>query len=234
LTWGQFNEPLFAAMEPFVRATFGRMVILGDDRRALASRLAGLAAFYGSNPWDDQGWLFQFIAQTETSDRTSWAHDFGQYLEGLPPARADTVWNGWVRSYWDARLTGVPRPLDDEERETMIAWAVPFRTRLSEMIQRFENAPPSKINHFRFYHLRHAGLAAFAGVQTGKLLRVLLGAAQTVEWDTGEVHDLALTALSNGGTRDDLLSVANDMARLGCSGAESVRAATLERYGENV
>ena len=63
-------------------------------------------------------------------------------------------------------------------------------------------------------------------MEVGRLLRQLLHVAQAVEYDTGELLALAMTALEHGAETEDLLAVAGEMARLGIPGAEELRTRT--------
>jgi len=134
------------------------------------------------------------------------------------------LWDRWVATYWDDRITGVPQALDDKERQAMITWILPFRDRAPQVVGRIAMAPPQRVDHYTFYRLEQSELTTSHAAEIGQLLRRLLQAAEAVDYDTGELLALATAALEGGATKEDLLAVAGDMARLGIQGADQLKA----------
>jgi hypothetical protein len=52
---------------------------------------------------------------------------------------------------------------------------------------------------------------------------VLLDRARSLSYACDEAWDVAIEALTNGATREDILRVAENMARLGCPNATQLR-----------
>lgn len=223
LTWGQWNEALFKQMEPFVRQTFTRMNELGRDVEAFVTHLAAVAALLPADPWRAGGWLFDFINFVAPEHRARWAEQFGRYAEALTPEGRDSLWQRWLAAYWDDRLTGLPQPLHDAERQAMVSWIVPLRSHASCVVDRILNAPPTTVDHYTFYRLDQSELGASHGAEIGRMLRGLLHAVQAVDYDTGEVLKLATAAFEGGAAAEDLLAVADELARLGVWGADQLR-----------
>jgi len=223
LTWGQWNEALFKEMEPFVRQTFARVDDLGGDAEGFVTRLAAVAALLPNDPWKAGGWLFDFAKVIGPEHRARWAEHFGRYAESLSVEGRRELWNRWVAMYWDDRITGLPQPLGDKEKEAMISWLVPFRDHASEVVDRIATAPPQHVDHFTFYRLDQSGLATSHASQIGRLLRRLLQATQAIDYDTGELLKLAKAAFQGGAAKEDLLVVADEMARLGLAGAAELK-----------
>ena len=223
LTWGQWNEPLFKEMEPFVRQTFSRVADLGKDAEAFVTHLAAVAAFLPKNPWTDGGWLFDFVKVIGPEHRARWAEEFGRYAESLSAEGRRDLWAGWVSTYWDDRITGVPQILNTGERQAMASWILPFQDHASELVDRIATAPPERVDHSTFYRLNQSELPASHADAIGRLLRRLLHAVQAVDYDTGELLALATAALEGGAKKEDLLAVAEEMARLGIQGAEELK-----------
>jgi hypothetical protein len=212
-----------ALLQPYLRQLFGRIADLGDKRRALSSALASVAAFSAIDPWHNGGWLFGFMESAEAEDRACWADEFGQCLESLSDEGIDGIWTRWLSDYWRARITGVPRPLAEDERGSVITWVPGLRSKFSEAVDLVLAARPSTLDHTTFYRLDQAEIAVKNGRETGRLLRGLLAELDSVAYDSGEVAMLANAAADNGAERADLLAIADDMARLGCSGAAGLR-----------
>ena len=62
----------------------------------------------------------------------------------------------------------------------------------------------------------------------GRLLRHLLSSLQNIDYGCDNVFNLAKAALEGGASRDDLLVIADSMARLGCNQARELRALAEE------
>lgn len=141
----------------------------------------------------------------------------------VEPGGADGLWNRWLSPYWEARITGVPQPLDDGEKQAMVLWVTAFRAQLPAVIDLVLQARPSTLDHFAFYRLKQSGIASTNGIEVGRLLRGLMSNLQAIAWDTGEVMDVAQEAMSHGAEPADILAVAQDMVRLGCTGGDELQ-----------
>jgi hypothetical protein len=128
-----------------------------------------------------------------------------------------------LSSYWQARITGVPRPLADAEREAMVAWVCPLKGNLQDVIRFLASAPPDVLDHFTLYRLKQCGLAESHSAAIGKLLADLLPHVTEVRYDTGELFDLAAGALAGGAERADVRRIAAGMLRLGLMDGERLR-----------
>jgi hypothetical protein len=223
LTWGRWNDPLFACMLPFTEQTFTRMDSLAELARNFVTALAHVAAYSQVDPWTNTGWLFQFMRGASEQHRADWASAFGRNLEALPAEGAGAVWQRWLSGYWEARITGVPRPLADAEREAMVAWVCPLKGHLAIVIERLVSAPPAILNHFTLYRLRQCGLGESHPADIAELLSRLLPHVTELRHDTGELFDLAASALARGADRAQVRLIAAEMLRLGRPDAERLR-----------
>jgi hypothetical protein len=131
--------------------------------------------------------------------------------------------SGFVLGYWQARTTGVPRPLADGEREAMVGWVCPLKGHLQDVLRFLASAPPNTLDHFTLYRLKECGLAESHGVAIGRLLAELLPHLTEIRRDTGELFDLAASALSGGADRADVRRIAAEMLRLGLVDGERLR-----------
>ena len=134
----------------------------------------------------------------------------------------DALWSRWLHDYWQERLTGVPHPIEDVEKQALVTWLPALRSKIALVIDRILQAPPSRLDHFAFYRLHQSGLESH-GPEVGRVLRGLLHGLTTIDFDTGEVAELANQAADHGASGGDLLAIADDMARLGCVGAVALR-----------
>jgi len=223
LVWGRWNAALFECMKSFVVQTFGRMNDLGDEKRNFEIFLAGIAAYSQADPWHDNSWLFQYINVTGGEERAAWASEFGRITESLTVGGATTLWNSWVSDYWNSRVRGVPQPLTDVERQAMVTWVCAFKTEFAAAVTLVLAAPPVSLDHFTFYRLEQCRLAETHAVQLGRLLRGLAVTLNEVRYDTGELLELAISALDHGADRADMLAIAGEMLRLRCGDGVRLR-----------
>jgi hypothetical protein len=223
LVWGRWNAALFEGMQPFVIQTFSHMNELGDQKSSFLTRLAGVAAYSQANPWQNNGWLFQYITLTGAEDRAEWAREFGRSVESFSADGARDLWNRWVAAYWDARVLGVPQPLADVERQAMVRWLCAFQVLFTSVVERVLAVLPTSLDHHAFYSLGQCGVSDAHGPELGRLLRRLMANLTDVRHDTGEVLALAKSALDGGAARADMLAVAADMVRLACEGGVQLR-----------
>jgi len=185
--------------------------------------LASVAAYSRVDPWIRTGWLFQFMREVDDRHRADWASEFGRNLEALSAEGSTTVWQRWLSGYWDARITGVPRPLVDVEREAMFGWICPLKDHLATVTAHLMATPTKVLDHFTLHRLRQCEIAKSHGRAIAELLSRLLPHVTELRYDTGELFDLASTALAHGADRTHVRQIANEMLRLGCRDAELLR-----------
>jgi len=185
-----------------------------------------VAAYSQLDPWINAGWLFQFVRETSEAHRAEWARTFGRSLEAGSTEGSGAIWQRWLSSYWQARITGVPRPLADAEREAMVAWVCPLKGNLQDVIQLLASAPPDVLDHLTLYRLKQCGLAESHSAAIGRLLADLLPHVTEVRYDTGELFDLAAGALAGGADRANVQRIAAEMLRLGLMDGERLRRMT--------
>ncbi len=116
LFWGRWNDALFDQMKPYVRQSIGRIDTLGEQADRFSAALAAVAVFSQVDPWHDENWLFHFMKDAAAPNRAHRAGDFGRFAESGSQEGADGLWSRWLSACWEARITGVPQPLDDGEK----------------------------------------------------------------------------------------------------------------------
>jgi hypothetical protein len=210
-------------MLPLTQQTFTRIDDLGEQAHAFVTALANVAAYSQLDPWINNGWLFQFVREAGEPYRSEWARTFGRSLEAVSAEGSAAVWERWLSSYWQSRITGVPRPMADAEREAMVCWVCALKGNLQAVVRFLASAPPDTLDHFTLYRLKECGLAESHGVAIGRLLADLLPHVTEVRHDTGELFDLAAGALAGGADRADVRRIAAEMLRLGLVDGERLR-----------
>ena len=226
LTWGDWtSDVFFDRMRPQTIQTFSHLDRLKDDSRHLTTRLAAAAVFSAHDPWSNQGWLWEFVRVADATNLDGWARNFGRYMESLPPEGAAQIWERWLRGFCQQRGVGVPRAFEDREKDAMIEWVISLKNVLDEVVTVLEvaAATPTALQHFTLHHLQRSHLARSHGVVMGRFLRVLFERGQSLAHACNEAETIAFEALDNGATREDMLHVAESLARLGCPRASELR-----------
>jgi hypothetical protein len=226
LTWGDWtSDVFFDRMRVQTIQTFSYLDRLKDDARHLSTRLAAAAVFSANDPWTNSGWLFEFVRLADPENLQEWARSFGRHMESLTPDAAAQLWHRWLRLFCHQRGLGVPRPLEEREKDAMVQWPIGLTEVLEDVVKTIDevNATPSTLDHYSLHRLHESHLAASNGATIGRYLRVLLSRAKLLTHACDEVFDIATEALVNGASKEDILAVAEHLARLGCEHATQLR-----------
>jgi hypothetical protein len=226
LTWGDWtSEVFFDRMLPQTLQTFSHLDRLEQGGRPLSTRLAAAAVYSANDPWVGNGWLFEFVRLADVENLQEWARSFGLYMQSLSAEAAGQLWHRWILGYCRQRALGVPRGFEDREKDAMVEWTISLKNVLDEVVSTFEEvgATPSRLQHNTLYRLHESHLATSHGAIIGRYLRVLLDKAQSLAHACDEAFDIANEALNNGASRDDVLKVAESLARFGCGKATQLR-----------
>jgi len=229
LTWGQWNPALFDEMLPYTLQSCEHLDSeLKKEKESFSGRLASVAAHLQGDPWHDAGWLFVFVKMADTEARSRWASHFGAFLEGLSEEHVAAIWNAWLRDYWTDRTTGVPRPLDAEERQGMMMWLVALRPHFDEALPLIALTAPEKADHYTFYKIGHSNLPTEHPIDTGRLLVSVLKAAVAAEYSCDEIYDTALKTATAGAAAEDVAAIVEHLSRLGCEDAAKKLKAAMQ------
>jgi hypothetical protein len=96
--------------------------------------VAGLALFRFDNPIAS-GWLTKTVAKLPQSDLDHFASDVQRLLSDTAPAIAESIWDRWLKDYWEMRLLGTPKPLSQKEATGMVHWSLSLGQRLPEALK---------------------------------------------------------------------------------------------------
>ena len=69
-------------------------------------------------------WITEFFSYANAETRKQFAVEIGHWLRDLDESSQQECWSAWLKDYWENRLKGVPRPLDDEEIAQMLEWVM--------------------------------------------------------------------------------------------------------------
>ena len=224
--WGKWSDPLFAEMLSAYKQTFSRVdQELASMRKPLCNRLASIALRSSVHPLES-GWLSEFVREAGPEARERWTLSVGEALGALSPEAKEAAWERSIRAYWTERLTGVPRPLSDEEKQWMVQWARRLGPVFPQAVEKV-CAVPVVLDRSRliFYDLRTSDLVTLHPTPTARLVHHILRNLPELLYECGFVDEVVRRLLETGADRSALLSICEEMARLGCRTAADLRAA---------
>ena len=121
LLYGQVNTQVFEAMgQAFLEAASHMQAALSEA--ALLDRFVEIYAaavfFYADDPLRE--WIPAFFEEPSEEGRRYFAFYIGGYLRAADETQQRDCWKRWLGSYWKRRLNGIPKPLNDQEIESML------------------------------------------------------------------------------------------------------------------
>ena len=92
----------------------------------------------------ESGFFRDFLPRLPETVRGSLVHGMGEFL-GESRAKADEIWNLWLKEYLDSRLVGVPVALSIAETRAMADWCLYFDTAFVESVERIAKMHLKKV-----------------------------------------------------------------------------------------
>ena len=108
-------------------------------------------------------WFPEFFKRSSEENRHEFTHRLDSLirLSYLREQEDDLcgVWNRWLKRYWENRLDGVPKPLDNEEIEKMFSWPIYFGSAFPEAVELARRMKPDEpVGTDFIYWLSKSGL----------------------------------------------------------------------------
>lgn len=213
--------PVVEELRPLLRGTFARLDRFSENyRRALAGRVAHLALFGCEDPWTD-GMLSNYIEHAGEKERCEFACVFGQQLEIMPPDQLKSIWERWLRSYIESRTRGIPLAISSGESQEMLNWALQLAPVFAEFASLFSKTKVEVEYSGPFIRgLAKSTLPKEAPEAVAELLLVVLQNEIVYDWD--DVGRIVRTLLEFRAPREKLISICDQLARLGCPSAREL------------
>jgi hypothetical protein len=222
---GSWSDALFAEMVPVYRQSFARLdaADLKTLRSAFCNRLAATALRSSVHPWDS-GWLSDFVRDAGGEARAAWTEAVGDALGQLKPEAKKAAWERWIWRYWTERLTGVPRPLSAEEKQGMVTWAKRLGPVFPNAVELVRATPVSlEKTRLIFYDFQTSDLVTLYPTPTAHLIEHIITHISELPYECGFVDKAVRRLLEAGADKAILLSICEQMARLGCRSAVELR-----------
>lgn len=134
------------------------------------------------------------------------------------------LWGRWMDNYWSQRITGIPLPLSQDEKDEMVLWTVPLEPVFPAAVKKIcaTSAPRLKQTHL-YYELVEKKFAARHPMPLTHLLQHLLSNADEPFLHCREVEELVRSLVDSTAPPRELLVVCEDLARLGCPNAGELK-----------
>ncbi len=217
---GNWTWSVIPSLLPYYRQLFS---IIANEPSEIAVKqffrhMALLAVFWPEAKEPD--WLNEFLSQASDSGRQQWAEWVQRDLHSMSPDSRDTVWDGWLKGYWERRVTGLPVPLSPGELGAMIRWGYEFghsQKRYREAVNLIVQGPPSNERPQRMvYNIKTNNLVTLAPGDTLKLVYyVLHGLGPNEPFDRRDIEHIANEARIHGAPKANHQAVMEELARLG-------------------
>jgi hypothetical protein len=152
LAWGRWTEGFLPHLLPCFEQCFPSLnVKLGKEQReSFCHFLAGIACHASTNPLES-GWLNRFLQGVTAEERIMWSSSMSATLKQMKDPLPENSWHGWISTYWQNRLDGVPMPLEVGEITEMVEWTLAFNVSFPEVTKKIYKSPIPKAKHDFFY-----------------------------------------------------------------------------------
>ena len=102
----------------------------------------GALGLHISSVMDD--WISEFFKHADADMRNQFALEVDHNLRMLDETGQQECWNTWLKDYWENRLQGVPRQLDDSEIARMLEWVIHLPAVFPEAVRLAVQMNPAK------------------------------------------------------------------------------------------
>jgi hypothetical protein len=221
----EWNEALLPDLLPLYEKVFEHLSSeTMDVRKRFIWHLAGIAVLSTSNPLKDE-WVMRFLASVDVEDRKTWAYYVGQCLGKLKEDSIPDVWTAWLDKYWTRRINGVPVPLNSGELEKMIEWVGVLAPVFPAVVEKIcdSKSPNLEPLSLLYRDLLDKNYAAKYPKSLTKLLRHVLSGEQVPFYHCDKIERLFDVLVSTTDAREDLEEICDELGRLGCANAASMR-----------
>jgi SIR2-like domain/Domain of unknown function (DUF4020) len=227
-----WNDALFPDLLPLFEQAFSHTDDIRNERlRPRFSEVLAYIALYetdeATNPIH-QGWLKRFIETVPSQDRRNWAFHIANHLKKLSAEAVVEAWNRWMREYWQQRVRGIPRPLDNNEYAEMLKWLVPLEKviLIQEILPLIENDTQSHNMESFWYDFLDVRPRTENMEAWSKLILYLLKHSTSKEFFDfccDKMTSLMTYLKQEPDTKETLLQICEQLARLKCSNASEMR-----------
>jgi hypothetical protein len=222
LFWGRWTNPFLEEFLQYYISTIPHIATdLGRTRDNFSDHLAAIAV-YGSIPPLENGWLWTFIREAPTEDRSRWAHAVGSQLNHVTEDQKSLLWNRWMKRYWEERLDGPYPQLSPTEVGAMIRWGLKMGAQFPEIVAFALRSPaPVKSGAHLYLTMKDSDVLALFPKESAELLAYLMRHASP-EFDA-PIYEMVRRLAPVLDDRTKLFEVCEELTPQGSAGIDGLR-----------
>ena len=212
-TWSQLRSDVGSLMVPkFLAAAtvIDRISRVGvPERRDVFVRQYALLAVYEV---DDPilEWIPTLYSNGDSRDCHMFTWEIGRILENMADAQKVELWNRWLMQYWQNRLSGIPKPLEQKEVQELLRWPKDLAIVFPDAVSLAIRMPPTSVGHWRVgKDILNTELAEEYPSECAQLLEFVDG-AETDWWNWYEINSV-IDVLIEAPLEDSLLGKIEDI-----------------------
>jgi hypothetical protein len=177
--WGRWNDAMLRSglLEHHLDAVKHAAELSEEKQRLLFERLAYISL---QSEIDPLTWLDDFVANARVSDRVQWIQQVGWVMSRESHELNERRWAP-LRSHWEKRLRGEPRPLTAEEAGELSEWPLHLEESIPEAVALATGHKSPLPQHGDFLHLLNERVEN-APQAFGDLLAHVLTSTSSAPW----------------------------------------------------
>jgi hypothetical protein len=226
LYWGRWNDSMLTKMMHSYESMFSLIDNEDEEMQHVFCRhLANIAVYSSFNPVE-HGWLFRFMATVKTEIRVMWASEMRSMIGGLDSDAKATLWQRWLKTYWQERLDGRPLPLSGGETAEMVEWVTDLGPVFPEGVDLVCKSPyPDFKQSMAYYPLAKSDLLKQYPDAFAELLFFLAaGEKNRPVYDLDQLYEAVAELVELIPKHQQLRPLCDELARLGVQGAANLAA----------
>ena len=233
IKYGQLSRDLIIEMFPIYRQAFLRFRNVQNVLAVQLYKHIAVIVYSCLVDVNQDGWLNEFLLGLTEEQRASWANQMEFVLRDFPSDRKETIWNKWMRNYWQGRLHGKPCKLAVKEAGEMVEWALAMEPVFASVVELVVQGPTveNRIGNVLF-HLERGTLVQTQSGAVIQLLKWLLTNC-CEDWPPGDdVRKLVMRLPKKKSFVPDLMVICEQLARLGYTKAIEMKSVIHREFAE--
>ncbi|WP_026893381.1 DUF4020 domain-containing protein [Lacrimispora aerotolerans] len=182
LSWGRIHMKIAEDIEqPFVVALNRFSLFSEDYQKRFTHHLTVLMIYFCEQPLGKL--ISQLFSVGGLKTRTEFAHQVDASLQSMNEEATRTLWNRWLKLYWEKRILQMPMALDDEEINIMIDWLQFLGPVFSEAVDiAIKMRPTKNLRHRILYNFKDNPIVKGQFNAVAKLLQFLAPYCSSYEY----------------------------------------------------
>lgn len=215
LFWGRWTQAMLPLMLPYYKSCFSKQKEYFSEtiRAGLSEHLASIALFGDIDPIEE-GWLFDYLSQSEGTDRINWANAVNNNLARTSPEHKQKVWTR-LKGYWEQRNLGKPIKLSPKEKGTMLGWVWHLDSAFPEAVELYLTGPDPLDQRAWFRKIEKSEHIEIHPNAFAELMVYILKFEKPPLWSMDKMMGIVEKLKEHHELKTQLLEICNQLLRLG-------------------